>query len=139
VTTAVFDSNVVVAGAGWRTESHLCLVALARRRVRVFTSEWILEESRRALQRLQEAGRLAKHDPWPVMNWFADAARLVTPAATGKPRSRDAKDDPILGTALAGHARYLVSQDDDLLALEKPFGIEIVKPRQFLACLHRPI
>ncbi len=26
----VFDTSVVVAGAGWRGESHLCLVALAK-------------------------------------------------------------------------------------------------------------
>ena len=41
----VFDTNVVVAGAGWRGESFLCLVALARRRVQAFASAWILEDA----------------------------------------------------------------------------------------------
>ena len=50
----------------------------------------------------------------------------------GKQRSRDADDDLFLGCALACGAKVIVSRDDDLLALEKPFGINIVTPRQFL-------
>ena len=54
---AVFDSNVVIGGAIWRGESHLCLVAMARRRVRVFTSAWIIEEVRRSVRKLELLGR----------------------------------------------------------------------------------
>jgi hypothetical protein len=43
------------------------------------------------------------------------------------------KDDPVLATALAARARYLVAGDRDLLVLEKPFGIEIVSPAEFLS------
>ena len=53
VTRAAFDSNIVIGGAIWRGESHLCLVAMARRRVRVFTSPWIIEEVRRSVRKLQ--------------------------------------------------------------------------------------
>lgn len=49
MTAAVFDSSIIVAGAGWRGEAHLCLAAMARRRVKVFTSDWILEEVNRAV------------------------------------------------------------------------------------------
>ena len=50
----------------------------------------------------------------------------------GKQRSRDPEDDPILGTALAGHVKTVVTRDNDLLELGKPFGIEILHPRDFL-------
>jgi predicted nucleic acid-binding protein len=63
----------------------------------------------------------------------------VEPSPTGKPRSRDPKDDPILGTAVSAGARLIISLDNDLLVLEKPFGIAILLPRQFLAHLQRPI
>jgi predicted nucleic acid-binding protein len=95
MTVAVFDSSVIVAGCGWRGEAHLCLVAMARRRVRVFTSEWILSEVRSAISDLMGQGELQR-DPLPIVNWFAEKARLVEPSPTGKPRSRDPKDDPIL-------------------------------------------
>jgi predicted nucleic acid-binding protein len=65
--------------------------------------------------------------------------RLVEPSLRGKPRSRDAKDDPYLACALAAGAKVIVSRDDDLLALEKPFGIDIITPRLLLARLARPI
>jgi predicted nucleic acid-binding protein len=57
---------------------------------------------------------------------------LVEPGPTGKQRSRDPKDDPILGTALASGVRTIVTFDEDLLVLGKPFGIEIVPPGGFL-------
>ncbi len=138
MTAAVFDSSVVVAGAGWRGESYLCLVALARRRVRVITSEWILDEVRRAIAELI-AERELQRDPLPIVNWFADKARLVSPSPTGKRRSRDPKDDPIIGTALAGRAELIVSLDEDLLVLGRPFGVTILRPRGLLARLQRPI
>jgi putative PIN family toxin of toxin-antitoxin system len=138
MTAAVFDSSVIVAGSCWRGESHLCLVAMARRRVRVFASVWILEEVSRAISNLL-ADRVLQRDPLPIINWFAEKARLVSPSPTGKQRSRDPKDDPIIGTALSAGARVIVSLDNDLLVLGKPFGIAVLGPREFLARLHRPI
>ena len=43
--------------------------------------------------------------------------------------SRDADDDKILATALAGQADYLVSGDKDLLCLSEICGVKIVTPR----------
>ena len=131
VTQAVFDSNVVIGGVIWRGESHLCLIAMARRRVQVFASLWIAEEIRRVVRKLELLGRTPR-DPWPSVNWFCSTARLVEPATMGKRRSRDAKDDPVLGTALAAGVKMIVSYDEDLLTLGKPFGIEILRPDRFL-------
>src|SRR5258708_1382752 len=111
---------------------------MARRRVRVFTSVWILDEVRRAISDLLAAGEL-EHEPMPIINWFVEKSRLVSPWPTGKQRSRDPKDDPILGTALGAAAKVIVSLDNDLLVLEKPFGIAVLRPREFLARLQRPI
>ena len=137
MTPAVFDSNVIISGAAWRGAAPLgCLVAMARRRVEVFTSDWILEEVERTLKRLMGQREL-RWDPMPVFTWFVEKAHRVDLAPTGKPRSRDAKDDPILGTALSARALYLVTNDEDLLILERPFGIAIVTPVEFLRELAR--
>ena len=122
MTRAVFDSNVVIGGVIWRGESHLCL------------SRWRAAEKRdagRSVRKLDQLGR-ALRDPSPSVDWFSYTARLVEPAPTGKPRSRDPKDDPILGTALAAGVRTIITFDNDLLVLEKPFGIEILRPGPFL-------
>ena len=52
---------------------------------------------------------------------------------------RDSKDDKFIETALAAHAIVILARDADLTDLEKPYGIEIVTPRQFLGQLPRRI
>ncbi|MBI5773712.1 MAG: hypothetical protein HZA89_08215 [Verrucomicrobia bacterium] len=47
--------------------------------------------------------------------------------------------NPYLACALAAGAKFSASRDDDLLALEKPFGIQIVTPRDLLAKLIRMV
>jgi putative PIN family toxin of toxin-antitoxin system len=136
MTRAVFDSSILVSGFGWHGESYLCLVAMARRRVAVCSSAWILEEVSRRLKELEAERRLAS-DPWPAFKWFSNTAEIVEPGPTGKQRSRDPKDDPILGTALAAGVSRIVSRDRDLLDLQRPFEIEIVRPGQFLRELNR--
>jgi predicted nucleic acid-binding protein len=88
---------------------------------------------------LLDRGHKVKYPPVTTLNWYYDRVKLVEPAPLGKQRSRDAKDDPYLACALAAGAKIIVSRDDDLLALGKPFGIQIVTPRELLAKLTRTI
>lgn len=132
----VLDANVVFAGVGWRGEAHNCLLAMAKRRITVFATREILEEVRTLTV---ERGSKFKHAAHNLLTWYYDRVRLVEPAALGKQRSRDEQDDPYLACALAAGARIIVSRDDDLLALEKPFGIEIITPRELLRRLTRTI
>lgn len=50
---------------------------------------------------------------------------------------RDQHDNPILATAYDGHARYLVTGDDDLLALKKFKGVKIMKVSEMLKILEQ--
>ncbi len=54
------------------------------------------------------------------------------PSPLGKRRSRDAKDDIYLAGALAASAQFLVTYDNDLLELGKPFGVQTIRPAEFL-------
>jgi putative PIN family toxin of toxin-antitoxin system len=132
----VLDANVVFAGVGWRGEAHNCLLAMAKRRITVYATLEILEEVRALVA---DRGHKFKYPPGGTLNWYYDRVKLVEPAPLGKQRSRDAKDDPYLACALAAGAKIIVSRDDDLLALEKPFGIQITTPRELLAKLTRTI
>jgi predicted nucleic acid-binding protein len=71
-------------------------------------------------------------DPKPKLAWIRAKSQFFEPAPLGKQRSRDAKDDPYLACALAARARYIITYDGDLLKLEKPFGIEIMRPAELL-------
>ena len=126
----VVDTNVVVSAAFWpRSEDRRCFVLLARRKCRLAVTEAILEEYRILSDRIGRR-ECPDKDPSPFLDWIERVALLVEPAPLGKRRSRDVKDDPFLACALASRAEFIVTKDKDLLALGKPFGVEIVTPRE---------
>ena len=128
----VFDAGIVFSAAGWRGEAHRCLVAMARRRVKAYATEVTLQE---LSDLVAERGHHGSFSPTAIIEWYLNHVKRVEPAALGKQRSRDAKDDPYLACALAAGAKGIISRDNDLLALGKPFGIEIITPRQLLVRL----
>lgn len=132
---AVFDANVVIAGAGWRNEPHLCLVLMARRRLLAFGTEETLGELMDTAQELDARKVFRAQSPWPVLEWYLRTVRRVLPAPLGKQRSRDPKDDPYLACALAAGAEAIITLDGDLLALGKPFGVQMLTPRAALSRL----
>jgi predicted nucleic acid-binding protein len=130
----VFDAGVVFSAAGWRGEAHRCLVAMARRRVKAFATEETINE---LTELISEKGSRGSHSPSVIVTWYLDNVKRVEPSPLGKQRSRDAKDDPYLACALGAGVKIIVSRDEDLLTLGKPFGIEIITPRELLARLAR--
>jgi len=127
----VFDANVVVAGVCWQGEGWLCLVKLARRLAFAYGTLATLEETRETAVRLIHQQQ-PTHNAAGRLTWYLDKVRRVEAAPLGKQRSRDTKDHPYLAAALAAKAGLIVTYDRDLLVLEKPFGIQIVRPARFL-------
>ena len=130
----VFDANVVVAGVCWQGEGWLCLIKLARRHAFAYGTAFTLEETRETALRVIRQQRPG-HDAAIRLSWYLEKVRLVESAPLGKPRSRDERDDPYLAAALAAKAKAIVTYDHDLLDLERPFGIHIVRPARFLQLL----
>ena len=116
--------------------AHRCLLAMARRRLMAYATEETLQELSHLLA---DRGHRAKHPAAATLSWYQDHVHRVEPAPLGKQRSRDLKDDPYLVCALAAGAKIIVTRDGDLLALGKPFGIQIITPRQLLVRLTRPL
>ena len=128
---AVYDCNVILSGIGWNGSARNCLKLVARRRVFLFVTDAILAEYDAVIpERLAE--ELPDINPHPKLAWVRAKSRLIEPSPLGKRRSRDPKDDIYLAGALAASAQYLVTYDNDLLDLEKPFGIETIRPPEFL-------
>ena len=127
----VADTNVVISAIFWPGESRRCLVLWARRRFHLAVTVPVFEEYDEVARRV--AKKIPKVNPEPWLKWIERKAKVYEPGPVGRQRSRDPDDDPFLACALASDARTIISKDKDLLVLEKPFGIEIVTPRQFLA------
>jgi putative PIN family toxin of toxin-antitoxin system len=128
---AVYDCNVIMSGIGWSGAARNCLKLVACRQVFLYVTEEILVEYEAVIPETL-AEETPKIDPLPKLAWIRNKARLVEPAPLGKRRSRDAKDDIYLAAAIAASATCIVTYDKDLLTLEKPFGIEIIRPPEFL-------
>ncbi len=126
----VLDANVAASGVCWPGDAYRCLAKIARRQAIAFGTEYTLEESRQTATRLMLEER-PRHNAANILNWYLEVVKLVAPAPLGKQRSRDARDDPYLAAALTARA-CIVTYDKDLLDLGKPFGIEILRPAEFL-------
>ena len=127
----VFDCGVLLSAIGWAGNPRRCLRLVADRQIHpcVTPSVWDEYETRIPAILAQKCPQV---NPLPIFNWLLGVARFVDPVPLGKQRSRDVKDDRYLACALGAEAEFIVSNDRDLLALGKPFGVVIVTPVQLL-------
>ena len=70
-----------------------------------------------------------------ALAWVRAKALWIESQPLGKQRSRDLDDEPFIAAPLAANAKAIVSYDNDLLALKKPFGIPTMRPAAFLLWL----
>ena len=127
----VFDTNVLFAAfvtygacAGLYEE---CLLS-----GQIVVSRFILEELR---EKLLTKAKLSSMEVKDVIDAVSADAEVLEPQPLATSVCRDADDDWILATALAGKADALVTGDKDLLVLERYEGISILAPRDCLALL----
>jgi putative PIN family toxin of toxin-antitoxin system len=132
--TVVFDTNVFVSAASSPGgSSRRCFTLFARRQFQLAVTKEILSEYETAAERLsQKPGKYHGMNWRPLFHWLRDKAVYFEAVPLGKQRSRDAADDKFLACALAAGAKIIVSYDADLRDLQKPFGIDILRPAAFV-------
>ena len=129
---AVFDTSTVVAAIFWpRSTARRAWTLVARRQVRPCVTVGVEDEYQITCLDIQRS-RFPDRSPLPFLNWIHLKALHCVPAPLGKPRSRDATDDPFLACALAAEAKFIVTSDRDLLTLGKPFGVAVLTPIELL-------
>ncbi|HSF19225.1 MAG TPA: putative toxin-antitoxin system toxin component, PIN family [Vicinamibacteria bacterium] len=128
----MFDTNVIVAG--------LVAEGLCREIVETHLSEHdaILSDALwdELVEKLRSKFNLVPEE-LPLLGLYRRHAEWVQPLPLPKPVCRDADDDWVLATALAGRAEMIVTGDPDLQVLAAHQGIRIVSPRQFVERIHR--
>jgi len=123
----VLDTNVLLAAFAAR---GLCdaLLEVCLECCRLVLSEHILKELREHLtKKLKVPARQAE----AIVVFLRGQAGIVVPAKVPGKACRDKHDLPVLGTALAGKADFLVTGDKDLLSLKHYRNVPIVSPREF--------
>lgn len=130
----VLDTNVVLSVLLWRGKPYQLLDALSRRPdVYLFSSPALLEELADVLARPLAVERLALIGTTvnEVLALYRTVVEVVEPALA--PRVvRDADDDRVIAAALAAHAAFIVSSDDDLLSIGSYQGIRIINAAEAL-------
>jgi putative PIN family toxin of toxin-antitoxin system len=92
------------------------------------TSDFILAEVREKLiEKFNYSAEIADGVP----ELLRETMEVVVPEALAAPVCRDADDDYILGTAVAGNCECIITGDKDLLVLKQFQGIDIYSPGDF--------
>jgi len=94
----------------------------------LITSEFVLGEVK---EKLFEKFKYATETAEEAVALFRSQMQVVTPVTLSSPVSRDADDDNILATAVAGNCDCIITGDKDLLVLKNFEGIKILNPREF--------
>ncbi|MBE7499976.1 MAG: putative toxin-antitoxin system toxin component, PIN family [Verrucomicrobiales bacterium] len=128
----VFDTSVVVEAVFWqRSTARRALTGLALRRFKTAVSQEILDEYAAVTGDIR-ARLFSQAQPSGALAWIAAKSVCVEPMPLEGKLCRDPRDNVFVTTAVAAKAALLVTQDRDLLALEKPFGVSVVTPVQLI-------
>jgi putative PIN family toxin of toxin-antitoxin system len=138
----VFDTNIIVGQLLAKTRrsanARVYDLWLVKRQLQLIVSEPIVSEYLELLERIGiETENIARfHER--LLN-----SPTVTQTNLGKRfnDSRDADDNVMLDTAQAGRAKFLITNDRDLLGIsdeaKRKFSFQIVKPLEFLSLLRK--
>jgi putative PIN family toxin of toxin-antitoxin system len=136
--SAVVDTNVLVSGlvapAG---RPRQILDAWLEERFRLVTSLYLVEELAHVLAypRIAKRLRLDEAKLGALLAALLSRAHVVPGQLHLPGVTRNPKDDAVVACAVEGEADYIVSGDQDLLALGQYQGIQIVTPREFAEIL----
>jgi uncharacterized protein len=106
-----------------------------RQRVRLYVSEYILDELVAAL--IEDLGRTRRY-AFLARSAVLRVARLIAlPSTRRRYVPGDPDDDPIIQTALTAKVDYLVTADHDILEVGKVQSVEIIAAAQFERMLNQ--
>jgi putative PIN family toxin of toxin-antitoxin system len=139
----VFDTNVFVSAfiQPKSPPGQLLAKLIQGDGFELVLSACILDEIRRALRHPKVRKRIKLDDDdldlrVTMLGLLSTTVTASSDAVSGV--SRDADDDAILAAAVEGCADYIVTGDQDLLAIGDYQSIRIVTPRAFLQRLNTP-
>jgi len=125
----LYDTNVLAQVTARRGRGLQFRALLAGGDITHLTSRYVLDETEAVLVERFGATRQKARASVRLIAKFS----VVVEPARIEQVSRDPNDDAVLAAAAAGHARYLVTADKDLLVLGEYRSVQIVSPADFEA------
>jgi len=123
----VLDTNVLISSFIARGVSHKVFEHCLRQHTLV-TSQFILDELRKNLVKKFKYQTDVVDE---AIELLRSQMEVVVPTPLDTPICRDADDDNVLATAIAGNCDCIVTGDKDLLALQRFQTIDIISPADF--------
>jgi len=127
----VFDTNTLVSALIFEHSKPGRAFRRALKLGRVLLSSATLDELADVLERPKFDRYVTLAEREEFLEALTDRATFVEPTEEIR-ECRDPDDNKFLELAAGGKARYIVSGDNDLLALREFRGIRILTPSQFL-------
>ena len=124
----VLDSSVLIAASISRAGVCAELLEDLLTHHELVISDFISEELTR---KLRDKFKFPASDIHQLQRFLSKTATNVAPAELPNDVCRDPTDIPVLGTAVAGKVKLLITVDKDLLAIGNYKGIAIIKPGEF--------
>ena len=124
----VLDSSVLIAASISRAGVCAELLEDVLTYHELVISDFIVDE---VAGKLREKLKFPEGEIEQLRRLLRRAAATVEPTEIPADICRDRNDIPILGTAVAGRAEFLITVDKDLLSLGTYKGIDIIKPAEF--------
>ncbi|MCP4407704.1 MAG: putative toxin-antitoxin system toxin component, PIN family [Gammaproteobacteria bacterium] len=136
----VLDTGILIAALiSSNTPPDLIYRAWRKKQFELITSEWQLTEFRRVSRYPKLRRYLKPFEAGNLVNGLRNQA-IVLGDFPEVDLSPDPDDNPVLASAIAGEAEYIITGDKrDLLSLGVVQGIQIVTARDFVDVLDIPI
>ncbi len=131
----VLDTNTVISALLWRGVAHRMLVETRNRPIRLYASQFLLEELALVLSREKFAAVFSARETSRAVlcQQYRTLVTVVHPRFVPEVVKTDPADDHVLACALEANADVIVSGNRHLLSLNPYAGIEIVNAGDFLA------
>ena len=127
---AVYDTNILFSGTGWRGTPYHCLELVRQDRVEGVTCIEILDE---LAEKFSAKLNFSPTQTKKRIDYLLDFLQLVTINNTLKVVDADPDDDKIIECAVVSLATHIVSGDSHLLQLRNYQNIQIVTAAEFYA------
>ena len=125
----VVDTNVLISAALTKGAPFRIVEHLIKNNALIFSKETISELSSRIIQPKFDKYVSAEDREAYVNNLILSADLVIIDNLIQGCRDRD--DDKFLETAVKGDAQFIISSDQDLLAMHRFEGIDIVTVQEF--------
>lgn len=129
----VLDTNVLISGTFWTGASFEILRLVQDETFTLIVSAALIDEYEEVIQRDELLRKPAySAERVRMVKTLLRLGLFVEPTEQVHAVKADPDDDRFLEAAVAGNAAFVISQDRDLLALQRFRGIRILTPDAFL-------